>query len=124
MTPQQIAKLAEVPAYHRDVGGDLPLDRWIGFAVKVIRDAGVATYESCEGGRGHAFREPTVRFFGSHSEALRAVAAALNHGLPVGDLRQCWCLSESNLLDGPFWEITFHPLYRFNQAAEGGGVRW
>jgi len=50
---------------------DSPLDRNISYAVKVLRDAGIETYESCESGRGHAFPEPTVRFGGVYADGMR-----------------------------------------------------
>ena len=43
---------------------------------------GIETFESCEGGQGHAFREPTVRFHGDNSEGFRALAAAIHRELP------------------------------------------
>lgn len=93
MTSREVAKLKLVPSYHTEVGGELgktglPLDRWIGYAVKVLRDAGIATYESCQGGPGHCFAEPTIRFGGTFTEGLRAVAVALDHGLPVFEVRR------------------------------------
>ena len=101
----------------------LPLDRCISYAVKVLRDTGVETYESCEGGEGHAFTEPTIRFFGGATEGLRVVAVALQHGLPVSDLRRFWTVIDGEL-SGPHWEITFHPepLRRFQEEAELAGL--
>lgn len=85
---------------------ELPLDPGIESAVDALVAAGIATYESCEGGPGHAFAEPTVRFRGDHAEALRAVAAAIDHGLPVNALRRVWGITHGEL-DGPWWEVTF-----------------
>ena len=109
MTPSQVAQLANAPAYSREVGGDLPLDRWISYAVKVLRDAGIGTYESCQGGKGHAFPEPTVRFHGQQGEGFRAVSVALDYGLPVYAVRRIWSVRGGEL-HGPHWEMTFHPL--------------
>ncbi|GAG19465.1 unnamed protein product, partial [marine sediment metagenome] len=58
-----------------------PLDKGIERIVIVLNDAGVETYASCEGGPGHAYTEPTVRFFGDRSEGFRALAIALQNGL-------------------------------------------
>lgn len=44
--------------------------------VIVLRDAGMETYESCQGGEGHAYPEPTIRFHGDRSEGHKALAAA------------------------------------------------
>ena len=111
MTPTQVAKLSDAPEYSRTVGGDLPLDRWISYAVKVLRDAGIETFESCHGGKGHAFNDPTVRFHGGPAEGFRAFAAAVEVGLPVYALRRFWAVSGGEL-SGPHWEIVFHPLSR------------
>src|SRR5438094_8459268 len=62
---------------------DPPLDSGIASAVEVLTSAGVETFESCEGGHGHAYPEPTVRFHGDHSEGLRALAIAMRASLPV-----------------------------------------
>ena len=56
---------------------DPPLDVGIECEVMVLRDAGVEMFESCEGGPGHAYPEPTVRFHGSPAEGYRATAVAL-----------------------------------------------
>ena len=42
----------------------LPVDAGIVRAVRILRSAGIPTYESCEGGEGHAFAEPTIKFGG------------------------------------------------------------
>ncbi|GJL80561.1 MAG: hypothetical protein DHS20C01_01950 [marine bacterium B5-7] len=85
---------------------DPPLDAGIVRAVIVLREAGVETYESCQGGKGHSFLEPTVRFHGGKSEGLRALAAAQVHGLPVAALRRVWSVIDLEPT-GPFWELTF-----------------
>ena len=101
----------------------LPLDRFISYAVKVLRDGHVETFESCEGGEGHAFSEPTIRFFGNSAEGLRAVAVALQHGLPVGELRRVWAVITGELT-GPQWEMTFirEPLVQLQSEAERAGL--
>jgi len=83
-----------------------PLDSGIEDAVRVLVDAGIETFESCQGGDGHAFLEPTVRFHGDHAEGYKAVTAALQHGLKVSDLRRVWSVEDGELV-GPTWEMTF-----------------
>ena len=83
-----------------------PLDRGIERAVQVLRGAGVETFESCEGGPGHAYPEPTVRFHGEQPEGYRALAAALYAGLLVSELRRVWPVIDRELT-GPWWELTF-----------------
>lgn len=87
---------------------DPPLDPGIQGAVSALIAAGVETFESCEGGTGHAYPEPTVRFHGDHAEGLRALAAAMQAALPVRELRRVWPVLE-NEPTGPWWELTFSP---------------
>lgn len=83
-----------------------PLDPGIERAVKILREAGIETYESCEGGNGHAFLEPTIRFHGDRTEGFRAFAAAQTARLPIAELRRVWLVIDSEL-NGPYWEMTF-----------------
>jgi len=86
---------------------DMPLDEGIrDFVIKLVAN-GVETFESCEGGPGHAFPKPTVRFEGQNSEGFRALSVALENGLPVSELRRVWGVID-NLAHGPWWEMTFH----------------
>jgi hypothetical protein len=85
-----------------------PLDPGIEQAVLTLIDAGVETFESCEGGHGHAYPEPTVRFHGDTSEGFRALAAAMKAGLVVGELRRVWPVNDGEPT-GPWWELTFAP---------------
>lgn len=95
----------------RNPPSDSVLDPGIAYAVRVLQQAGISTFESCEGESGHCFPEPTVRFHGTNSDGLRAVAAALTGGLPVSALRRYWDLID-NELTGPHWEMTFAPSVR------------
>jgi hypothetical protein len=87
---------------------DPPLDRGIAYAVQALVTAGVETFESCEGGSGHAYAEPTVRFHGDRAEGLRALAAAIQARLPVRELRRVWPVLDDEPT-GPWWELTFNP---------------
>lgn len=58
-----------------------PLVPGIADAVAALRGVGVETLESCQGGDGHSYPEPTVRFHGDRTEGFRALAAALQAGL-------------------------------------------
>lgn len=84
------------------------LDIGIADIVHALRACGVETYESCEGGPGHAFPEPTVRFHGPFADGFRALAVALDAGLPVNALRRVWLMTLGEP-DGPTWEMTFYP---------------
>jgi hypothetical protein len=82
------------------------LDPGIAAAVQSLLAAGVETFESCEGGEGHAYPVPTVRFFGDREEGFRALAAAMKAGLPIRELRRVWPVLEGEPT-GPWWELTF-----------------
>jgi hypothetical protein len=85
-----------------------PLDKGIEVAVHALLDAGIETFESCEGGEGHAYREPTIRFHGERAEGFRAFAAAKQAGLAVYALRRVWPILDGEPT-GPWWEMTFVP---------------
>lgn len=80
------------------------LDPGIRWAVKVLMNAGIETFESCQGGPGHTFPEPTVRFHGYQHEAYKALAAASESGLNVAHLRRVWDVVDGELR-GPHWEL-------------------
>lgn len=83
-----------------------PLDEGIAPYVRILRSEGVETVESCEGGEGHAFPEPTIRFDGEQYEGFRALGIAMCYGLPVSDLRRVWRIIDGEPT-GPVWEMTF-----------------
>ncbi len=85
---------------------DVPLDEGIAHHVYLLRAGGIETYESCQGGEGHAFPDPTIRFYGQHSEGFRALAWAMEHGLRPAELRRFWAVNDGEPT-GPQWEITF-----------------
>lgn len=111
-----------LPKYAHNLDRDCPLDRWISYAVKVLRDGGIETYESCEGGKGHSYPEPAVRFFGTKADGFRALAIAQTFGLPVRALRRFWSVDDGEPT-GPYWELTFweRPLKRLQREAERTG---
>ena len=65
------------------------------------------TFESCQGGDGHCYPEPTIRFHGHRDEGFRAFAVALQRGLPVAELRRTWPVLDGEPT-GPYWELTFY----------------
>jgi len=81
------------------------LDAGIEEAVLILRNGGVETFESCQGGEGHPFYEPTVRFHGDGSEGFRALAIAQQNGLRVDQLRRYYQIQNGEPT-GPYWEMT------------------
>src|ERR1035438_3855143 len=71
------------------------LDPGIAPYVDVLDSAGIETFESCEGGDGHSYPEPAVRFHGVRGEGFHALAIAVQHGLPVRAIRRLWTVDEA-----------------------------
>ena len=87
------------------------LDPKIRRIVRILYENGIETFESCEGGHGHAFYEPTVRFFGQRAEGFKALAIAMNYGLRVSELRRYYSIQDGEPV-GPHWEMTFRvPMF-------------
>jgi hypothetical protein len=83
------------------------LDPGVARYVDVLNAAGIETYESCEGGEGHSYAEPAVRFCGARGEGFRALAIALQHGFPVRAVRRIWTVDTDGNPQGPRWELAF-----------------
>jgi hypothetical protein len=84
----------------------MPIDPGIVGAVRVLRDAGIETFESCEGGESHNLPEPIVRFHGGRYAGWQALAAVQVADLPVLALRRFWSIEDGEPV-GPYWEIVF-----------------
>jgi hypothetical protein len=82
------------------------LDPGIRKIVSALRERGGETFESCQGGHGHSYPEPTVRFHGESGAGFIALGVALELGLPVLSLRRVYQIVEG-LPTGPWWEMTF-----------------
>jgi len=52
-----------------------PLDAGIARDVEILRAAGIETFAPYEGGTGHTYPEPTVRFHGGKSEGFECPGA-------------------------------------------------
>ena len=85
---------------------DMPLDRGIRAYVLALRSGGIETFESCEGGEGHAMPEPTIRFHGGLGEGFRAFGIARQLGLPVSYVRLSYAINDG-IPTGPTWEMVF-----------------
>jgi hypothetical protein len=83
------------------------IDRGIRKAVERLQACGIETFESCEGGPGHSFAEPAVRFHGGPAEGWKALAACMAVDLPVLTLRRYWDVLDHTDVSGPYWEIVF-----------------
>jgi hypothetical protein len=95
--------------------GEKGLDPGIANEVRILQKNGVETCESCQGGNGHPYPEPTIRFHGDKSEGLRALGIALQNGLKATALRRVWSVIDGEAT-GPLWEMTF-------ATPNGGGAK-
>jgi hypothetical protein len=84
----------------------LPLDRGVVAYVRCLQAAGVETFESCEGGEGHCYPEPTVPFHGGRHEGWKALTVVQEVGYRVLALRRIWPVKDGEPT-GPYWEIVF-----------------
>lgn len=84
------------------------LDAGIRFAVRVLHAAGFETCQSCQGGKGHAYLEPTVEMIAGadDAEGFGALAALRGYGLPLSELSIVWHV-RSGLPHEKNWRITF-----------------
>ncbi len=76
--------------------------------VKLFLENGVETYESCQGGEGHAYFEPTIRFHGERAEGFRALSVAMTNRMEVKELKRVWVVNDGEPT-GAWWEMTFNP---------------
>lgn len=95
------------------------MDAGIRDAVRVLIEKGIETVQSCQGGPGHAYPEPTIEFVGGYEAGFRAFAIATTFGLRVRELRRVWSI-ESGEPVGPHWVMTFRtPIF-----GKGDDLRW
>ena len=87
-----------------------------------LQAAGIETFESCEGGPGHAFHEPTVRFHGQPAAGFHALGVAMDHGWPIASLRRTWAYVDSEI-NGPYWELTFWAQVPTDPAVESAATQ-
>jgi hypothetical protein len=87
------------------------LDAGIRRAVAVLIDAGIETFESCEGGPGHSYPKPAVRFHGGPGVGWHALGVCLALNLRPTDLRRIWYVLDRNDPHGPYWEIVFREKF-------------
>lgn len=86
------------------------LDPGIRAAVLAMRAAGIDTFASCDGGEGHAWPEPGVRWRGPEWQRYVAARATSEAGYKVKEVRQVWYADEGTLRQEPLWEIIFYGL--------------
>lgn len=86
----------------------LNLDPGIRFPVRVLHAAGgIETCQSCQGGKGHAYLQPTVDLISGSSDAIgfRALAALQAYSLPVDAIALVWSIHQG-LPYERIWRVT------------------
>lgn len=96
-------------------GGE-PLDPGIVRVVRIFKDAGIETCQSCEGpdgmqpegryGVGHSYRDPTVDIYG---EPWKALDVANAFGIRVDQISEIFGVTEGRPIEH-FWRIEFNSL--------------
>ncbi|MBL7810539.1 MAG: hypothetical protein JNN28_22135 [Saprospiraceae bacterium] len=94
------------------------LDEGIRDVVVLLNKYGFKTFESCEGGKGHCYDVPTVRFFGDEFDLIRAYELCTIHRMNVAEAKRVYRKTDvySEVTNGvpigenwdrPFNELTF-----------------
>ncbi len=105
--PIQPSLVVEPPPSRREEAGPSGLDRGVEKTVELLRANGIETCQSCEGGPGHCYPEPTIEFYGGPEAGWRAVSLCLTYGLPIESLRRAWDFLDGYEPTGPTWAIVF-----------------
>lgn len=68
------------------------LDKGIRFAVRVLHAKGFETCQSCQGGKGHCYNNPTIDLIssGDDSWGFAAISALQDYGIIVTDISLHW----------------------------------
>lgn len=100
------------------------LDRGIRFAVRVLHAHGIETGQSCEGGKGHSYFEPTVEFRADAGDALgfEALSYLQMYELPVSAVSIHWHVYRGLPFE-KLWRITFWKTMD-DRADEKPGIIW
>ncbi len=84
------------------------LEPGIARVVHLLREWGIDTYYSCQGGETHSCGNPTVLFRGDEHQAFQALALLYGSGYRVHELRKVWQLwgLELHAIPRPTWHLT------------------
>lgn len=87
------------------------VDEGIRPVVEILNNHGFKTFESCEGSDGHCYKEPTVRFYGSEFDLIRAFEICQSYRLNVFEAKRVFVKED---------------VYQFNESknAMPFGMAW
>jgi len=92
------------------------IDDGIKKAVIILRENDFETFASCQGGEGHCYEDPTIRFYGNEFDLIRAWETCTLNGLEVFEAKRVFrkvdlydkkLNSKGLSWDKPFNEIIF-----------------
>lgn len=83
---------------------ELNLDPGISLVVKILMENGIKTFESCQGGHGHAYNVPTVCFEGDQTEGYKVFAMLAQLNFVVINLKRSWPI-QNNEIGAPYWQL-------------------
>lgn len=72
------------------------IDNGIRPAVEIMVKHGFDTFESCEGGKDHAMPEPTIKFYGSEFDLMRAYDICSHYRLNILSVRRVYDKEQIN----------------------------
>lgn len=119
-------KLAYIPS--RQLNRVLPnyetIDEGIREAVKILSENGFDTFESCEGGEGHSFDLPIVRFNGNIKNCKQAYTLCENAGLNILTCERVFrktpiYASEKEYPSGYRWDTPFNQIVFVKHSLTG-----
>lgn len=87
------------------------MDAGIRDAVRILVENGIETVQSCQGGPGHCYPEPTIEFTGNYGAGFKAFAIAVSFGLRPRELRRVWSVQDGEPV-GPHWAMTLSKQMR------------
>lgn len=85
------------------------IDPGIRFPIRVLHAHGFDTCQSCQGGKGHAYLEPTIDMAAGGAgdvEGIAALGPLASYGLPVSTVGIIWNVDQG-LPYEKLWRITF-----------------
>ena len=92
------------------------VDEGIKKIVEILNKHGFDTWESCQGGQGHCFELPTVRFWGSEFDLIRAHRICENYSLNINQVSRIYRTVGISTGDtdfcpkGTVWDVPFNEI--------------
>lgn len=117
MTAKQYREMVDASRFTHAREKIAGLDPEIQTIVNLLRSQGVETCQSCQGGTGHSYPDPTVDFVGTESAGWKALAIAIDFAMPVFELRRKWRIDHTMPTEC-LWQLVFvkSKLAAFNKS--------